>query len=192
MEPISTRELILRSALRLFADQGYSAVSMRDIAADVGIRASSIYHHFTGKQQLLDALLGEAEAVKEEMKRNFTRALAKTEAVEREAFIRVGVASVTEYLGNPSVAPLLRVLESERFRDARANAAWRGLIVDAPMEHEESVFRALMDRGEIAPGDARALAGEYQAMVVLAYLTENTERLQAWLERFYQRVFINR
>lgn len=49
MEEKNTRELIMQEALDLFAAKGYAAVSMRDIAAAVGIRASSIYHHFSGK-----------------------------------------------------------------------------------------------------------------------------------------------
>lgn len=44
---------ILRVASELFAAHGYSAVGMRAIAERVGIRTSSLYHHFPSKADIL-------------------------------------------------------------------------------------------------------------------------------------------
>ena len=52
-----TRELILDTAERLFAARGVDGVAVRDLAADLGITASSLYNHFPGKQALYDAVL---------------------------------------------------------------------------------------------------------------------------------------
>jgi AcrR family transcriptional regulator len=49
----SARERILTAAVELFAQYGYHATSMRDIARDSGIQAASIYHHYPSKQALL-------------------------------------------------------------------------------------------------------------------------------------------
>ena len=48
---------IHEAALVLFAQRGYHAVSMRDLAAEVGVKPSSIYAHVASKQQLLIALV---------------------------------------------------------------------------------------------------------------------------------------
>ena len=48
---------IRRTAARLFRKKGYGAVSVRDIAEGVGIKAASIYNHFASKQDLLCDLL---------------------------------------------------------------------------------------------------------------------------------------
>jgi len=53
----TTKNRILLESVRLFAMQGYATVSMRDIAAEVGIRPSAIYNHYQGKDVLLDAIL---------------------------------------------------------------------------------------------------------------------------------------
>lgn len=45
-------ELILLAAARLFAERGYEATSVRDIAAAVGVRPGSIYHHYASKEDL--------------------------------------------------------------------------------------------------------------------------------------------
>lgn len=55
--PAATRrDEILAVATRLFAQQGYHAVGMRAIADAVGIRGSSLYHHFGSKADILGAL----------------------------------------------------------------------------------------------------------------------------------------
>jgi len=58
-ESPSTRDVILDAGERLFADRGFSGVSMREIAAEVGLRnQASLYHHFRDKRALYEAVLG--------------------------------------------------------------------------------------------------------------------------------------
>jgi len=53
----ATGPKIRQSALRLFATQGYAAVSMRKIAADVGVQAGALYNYIPDKQALLFDLM---------------------------------------------------------------------------------------------------------------------------------------
>jgi AcrR family transcriptional regulator len=46
-------DAVLTTAVRLFNERGYEATSMGDLAERLGITKSSIYHHVTGKEQLL-------------------------------------------------------------------------------------------------------------------------------------------
>lgn len=56
-EPATDRRgAIVQTASRLFAEQGYGSVGMRAIADAVGVRASSLYHHFPSKLDLLYAV----------------------------------------------------------------------------------------------------------------------------------------
>lgn len=55
---VSTRkDEIIRVAANLFNERGYSAVSMRDIAQEVGIKAASLYNHIESKQELLSTIV---------------------------------------------------------------------------------------------------------------------------------------
>jgi AcrR family transcriptional regulator len=57
-ETPSTRDAILDAAERRFADRGFAAVSMREIAAEAGLRnQASLYHHFRHKRALYEAVL---------------------------------------------------------------------------------------------------------------------------------------
>jgi AcrR family transcriptional regulator len=48
-----TEHRILDAASRLFYENGYHATTMRDLAAEVGVKAASLYNHFPGKQDIL-------------------------------------------------------------------------------------------------------------------------------------------
>lgn len=53
------RAEILDAAAELFTTNGYASTSTRSIADAVGIRQASLYHHFSAKDDILDALLAE-------------------------------------------------------------------------------------------------------------------------------------
>jgi TetR/AcrR family transcriptional regulator, cholesterol catabolism regulator len=52
-----SRDLILQSAAQLFRHQGFSATTLRQIAARAKIKAGSIYYHFDSKEEILDEVL---------------------------------------------------------------------------------------------------------------------------------------
>ncbi len=52
-----TKNKILDISIDLFSQHGYDGVSIRQIASEVGIRESSIYNHYSGKQAILNAIL---------------------------------------------------------------------------------------------------------------------------------------
>ena len=52
-----TKPKISEIALHLFAERGYAAVSMRQIASKVGLQAGALYNYFPDKQTILAELL---------------------------------------------------------------------------------------------------------------------------------------
>lgn len=52
-----TREVILDTAERLFAERGVDGVALRDLARDMHLTAPSLYNHFASKQALYEAVL---------------------------------------------------------------------------------------------------------------------------------------
>jgi AcrR family transcriptional regulator len=56
-EPLTTfdqrQQLLLTSAVNVFADKGFHATSMREISRESGMSLAGIYHYVTGKTELL-------------------------------------------------------------------------------------------------------------------------------------------
>ena len=48
---------LVRAASRLFAERGFRAVSMEDLAAEAGVSGPAVYRHFASKEALLASLL---------------------------------------------------------------------------------------------------------------------------------------
>jgi AcrR family transcriptional regulator len=51
------REHLIRLAAELFAEKGYQATTVRDIAKEAGILSGSLYHHFSSKESIVDEIL---------------------------------------------------------------------------------------------------------------------------------------
>jgi len=51
-----SRELIVEAAAEVADRGGITAVSMRNVGAELGVKAMSLYHHVSDKEALLDAL----------------------------------------------------------------------------------------------------------------------------------------
>ncbi|MEM6310998.1 MAG: helix-turn-helix domain-containing protein [Pseudomonadota bacterium] len=54
---VSKRDAILTSALKLFAQQGFDGVGLREIAADAKVAQPTIHYHFDSKIILLEAVI---------------------------------------------------------------------------------------------------------------------------------------
>jgi len=53
MKVETRKKEIIKTATMLFKEKGYSAVTMRDIAKALGIKAASLYNHINSKQHIL-------------------------------------------------------------------------------------------------------------------------------------------
>jgi AcrR family transcriptional regulator len=49
----NTRAKLLEAAVELFGTNGFNETSMRDLAAEVGIKAPALYNHFRSKEEIL-------------------------------------------------------------------------------------------------------------------------------------------
>lgn len=100
----STAERILDAAEDLFAQKGFSATSLGDVADRVGIRSPSLYNHFRNKEALYEAVL-------ERLLVEFSRPLMEmqeTSELSQERVLEWLEAIVRQHHANPNLARLLQ------------------------------------------------------------------------------------
>jgi TetR/AcrR family transcriptional regulator len=99
----STADRILDAAEDLFAEKGYSATSLGEVADRVGIRSPSLYNHFKNKEALYEAVL-------ERLLADFSAPLVQlTEGpVTNERIFFWLEAIVRQHHANPNLARLLQ------------------------------------------------------------------------------------
>lgn len=116
----SRRELILTQAVPLFAEKGFTEVSVDDIGAAIGITGSSVYNHFDSKAEILAAAILRGN---EWLRIDLTRIFARTDD-PREGLIGLLSGYSEVALDNPRLMQIVisetaHLLEADRHR-ARA------------------------------------------------------------------------
>lgn len=137
---------ILERAAQVFSDRGYGATSLQDIAVELGVSRSSLYHYFPNKEQLLSRLVTDLVDSSEAALRQM-----QGEAGGPSAALRAAVASLLgPILEAPSRFRLLLTVEAElpapiadRWRRAR-----RSIVAEV-----SSLIRAGIEVGEFRPVD---------------------------------------
>ena len=162
---MSTRDRIFEAAVDLFSTRGYHGTSIREIAREVGIKESSIYNHFPGKDGILEAIL-------EYYQEGFRTATSSLEEMEEfmkgfsepvELWLAVGVEFIKKL--PPYTEPISRILINEMFLDERCRRFVLHTMFTAQKEAAENSLRYLRDRGLIRDCDIRQTAVQYVYML---------------------------
>ena len=153
------------AALTLFAENGYDGTSVEQIASIVGIKAPSLYKHYKGKEDILNALIDSAEVRYEEMfgSENNIGKIPK----EREEFIKVTMERISFTMRDPIIRKIRMLLVQEQFRDERISEVTTRHQLDGIQRMFAKIIKGMMDVGLVKKDDQELLAAELTAPAVL-------------------------
>lgn len=162
----NTKRVILEAALELFSVQGYEATSIAQIADAVGVRKSSLYSHFDGKQAILDALM--QEALEQYNKHSmFARAHwddTDFSASQREMTPDAALRAVQEHLRyllhDPQISRVRKLLTIEQFRNPALRELQTKQSYTNIMGYFTGLVRFLIRRGTLAGDDPESMAAQ--------------------------------
>ena len=162
---MSTKERILQEALTLFAENGYDGTGVEQIAEKVGIKAPSLYKHFKGKEDILNALIDSAEEYYEE---SFGSEQHIGEIPEnRDDFVRATMSRIAFTLHDPMIRKIRKFLVQEQFRNERlAEITTRHQLVGIQKMYEK-IIEEMMKNGLFLYDDPALLSIELVSPVVL-------------------------
>lgn len=169
----NTRDQFLVVALRLFAEKGYDAVSVAQIAAAVGCSAPALYKHYSGKQALLDTLM-------ERSRTGFERQMSRLHVDFRSVEHRYGFVKLPEeeqeeimvqffrhVLSDEFPSLFRKFMTVEQFRRPDAARQLNERYVDSQYEAFAALMEEFMAAGVLREGDARAMAIQYVSPVIV-------------------------
>ena len=162
---LETRAEILATAERRFAEQGFEATRLEDIAADVGIRRAAIFYYFRDKHELYTEVLAEV----------FRGSLATlpsggTVAERLEAAL---IGWIDYVARRPSVARLI-LREAANAQPGVESASVRAGRVPVEM------FRKLIEEG-VASGELKPLADPHRFISLMGATTVFHFAAMPWL-----------
>lgn len=161
-----TKQKILDVSLDLFSQKGFSAVSIRDICAQVMIKESSVYYHFKNKQAIFDELLYRFEEVATDMMKRLEQSLpAQSSSMEKPFYQTVCDTFFESYFMNDFCNKIMRLLLIEQFGNAEVQKIYDRWMFAEPLEFQSKVFCTLMGIGIIPKSDSEYLAVKYYAPI---------------------------
>ncbi|MCO1615245.1 TetR/AcrR family transcriptional regulator C-terminal domain-containing protein [Micromonospora sp. CPM1] len=177
-EPLS-RERALASAIALVDAEGMAALTMRRLAAELGVEAMSLYHHLPGKAGLLDGLV---DAVAAEITSAAEQAEADAPGADWRTRLRLRFLAARAVMLRHPWAPAL--LSSRPTVPAGVYAYYDGILatlVDGGFSYRIA-HRALHAFGSLALGFAQEVfrpdaGGESDADAAEAEMVALAERL---------------
>lgn len=151
---MTTKQKILNEALTLFAEKGYSAVYVADIAKAVGIKAPSLYKHYKSKQDIFNAIL-------DEMKSNYDKKTADLNmngsdaakdasvfaTVSEDTLMQMGIGLFQFFLHDDYSSKFRKMLTIEQFHDNDLSHLYSKQYVDDPLSYQSAIFTIISASG---------------------------------------------
>ena len=162
---MSTKQRILDEALTLFAENGYDGTGVDLIAERVGIKGPSLYKHYKGKEEILNALIDAAEERYEEYFGS-EKHIGKLPQ-SREEFIKVTMERISFTMRDPVIRKTRMLLVQEQFRNERISEVTTRHQLDGIQRMFAKIIKGMMDEGIVKNDDPELLAVELTAPAVL-------------------------
>lgn len=206
MKRENTKQKIIETALTLFSERGYDAVSVGEIAEAVGIKAPSLYNHYPSKQAIFDAIV-ETTALQYEKDTGRIDIHVQRAAADIPMLMTIGeeelfekVRQIFDYsLHNDNIRKFRKMITIEQFRSPSLGELYTRRFSERLVDYHAEIFRNLIAAGVIYGGDTNALALMYVAPVITLIgvcdrqperEAECLEKLKSHVKQFYSMVHI--
>ncbi len=165
----STKEEIFNVSIDLFSKKGFDAVSVREIAREVGIRESSIYNHYKSKGEIMDSIFQYFKKELMKMRPPEAKNLEKRGKITPEIFIQRANLTLNLFK-DPKMEKIFRIISSEQFKDERARRIVLQYLINEPYSFSKRVLEIMVKEGVIVKVDPDIKAMEFQYPIFSLFL----------------------
>ena len=165
-----TKEDILRTALRLFARDGYEAASVSDIAGELGMTKGALYKHYKNKRDIffnivermyqIDVERAKKYEVPNELFTEGPLPYRNTAVDKIRNFIEAQFRFWTE---DEFASDFRKLLTLEQYRNPEIMELYQKCLVIGPVNYMEDLFREMMEQEIWVKSNPKQLAIEFYA-----------------------------
>ncbi len=199
-----TKEKILQTALRLFARNGYEAVSVSMISGELSITKGALYKHYKNKRDIFDKIFervyqedlvsAKKYGVPEDVFEKSPEAFRYTSMKQLKNFLEEKFRVWTE---DEFTADFRKMLSLERYKNPEMSDLYQKVFTKGPVCYIEDLFREMMKRGVLKKGDPKLLALEFfspyhfliNMTVCKSEIDDAAQLLTAHIEKFTKEHF---
>src|SRR6185295_11060753 len=160
---------IIAAAYAVFAEKGYAAARLDDIAAQAGVSKGALYLYFENKQDIFEAVVRHAIAPNIDM----IRAMAEAYNGPLELLLRMMVMRVHDAMSF-HFGPVIKIVIGESRNFPELARIWHDRMVEPGLGILSGVIERAQQRGEMRPGDARSFCVTLLSPILAAVLVRET------------------
>jgi AcrR family transcriptional regulator len=160
---------IIAAAYAVFADKGFAAAKLDDIAARAGVSKGALYLYFETKQEIFEAVVKSAIAPNIDM----IRTMAEAYDGPLEPLLRQIVSRVQTTIGF-HFGPVIKMVIGEGRNFPEIARIWHDQMVEPGLGMLTGIIARAQARGEVRPGDPRAFCISLISPVLAAVIVRET------------------
>ncbi|NOJ80455.1 TetR family transcriptional regulator [Myxococcus xanthus] len=159
------RQQIVAGLLKVMSERGYERASVSEIAKAAGLSPGLVHYHFSGKQEILLALVEQLAAqARQRVATRLERVKGPDARARVDAFVEAFLATGDD--AAPAAVASWVTISAEAIRQPEVRAIYEQ-VVRADLEHLTSLVAAVVGRRK-APALAAGLFAAVQGYFVLA------------------------
>ncbi len=175
----TTKEKILLTSLKLFAQDGYEAVSISKISGELGMAKSALYKHYKNKRDIFDSIINRMDELDYERAREYNMPDGNMDEIikgYREISIdkiRIYTEAQFKHWTEEEFSSLFRrMLTLEQYRNQEMADLYQKYLVSGPIEYMTYLFAGITGKKE----EAKQLAIEFYGPIFLMYSLYDNKR----------------
>ena len=162
-----TKENILNEALTQFSVKGYDGVSMSDIAGAVGIKAASIYKHYSGKEDIFHQIVQRFEAITAQI---FDPALLPSSeyvTISTQLLTQMIQQTFRTYAEDPFLSKCRRLFVISSFHRQEIGELYSNYFIKAPLQYQSALFTMILQEKGRNDIDSSIMAYHFYSPILI-------------------------
>lgn len=161
---------IVQAALAVFAEKGFAAAKLEDIARRAGVSKGAIYLYFETKEDIFRAVVGQAIAPNVVA----VKAMAAAHPGPLADLLRGVTGHIAGIVTHTPLGSVLKMVVGEARNFPEIARVWHDELVSQALGTLTAAIATAQARGEVKPGDPRVYALQLIAPLLVAVLWRET------------------